>query len=1431
MSALGSLVVKLALEYAQYTQGLNKADQEALKFAQNAQKHFDMVTSAVGGFVGGVVTGAASAAAAYLTIGSAIDQVNQSIQRMDAIENLSQRLGIARDKLQEFSYMAKMSDSSLDGLATGAKKLSVLMAEAAGGSEEAQKKFKGIGVSATDSNGKLRDSGEVMADIADKFEGMKNGAGKTALAIELFGKSGADLIPMLNGGGKAMREAAEEARKFGLVVSDEAIIAAADFGDNLDRLGSIVEGTFNQLSEAALPTLNALTGAMIDSLTSTDSLNQAAQNLNKDGSIASWAEGAGRFLAFVMDGAMGVSRLFEGIGKTIGAAAAQVAAILSGDLAGAKAIGEAWSKDMEDLLDRELFSSRFEAKLAEVKKTLAEKAEQVKNGRNGGDNDAPNISGGSAAKAAKEQLSDFQKLTIAINERIAAISAEDASVTKLTESEKFATKTLVELRDGKLKLTTAERQALAVRMEEMILTDRRAESRKEQERIDAETLASREKDIVAIQAQIDKTNEETAAFQKLPSEITATTIAKLEGRKAALELAGAYDYEIQHVEALILKNKELRDSQERKQVQAATKKEADEAAKEYQKAADKIEQSLTDALMRGFESGKSIAENFRDTLINMFKTTILRPTIQGLMMPIAGTLASGASAATGGGGSAAGGAGSLLSSGASAAGLFGSGGLAGAVMGGAGWVTGATTFTGALSAGASLIGTGTAAGFASGLGMIAGALGPIALGVGAIMAIVSALDDSGTIHTGGAGSYSASSGASTVDARGLGFMRIDTTEAANDASTSIAKNIVAVLDGTAKSFGKQVGYSAATAFADDTSKDGAWGALKIALNGNTVLDWDSDRQSRWAPREYGDGEEGRKAYLKDLGSSIMGALDAMDLPAWAQSMLDAIGDTPAIENIASVVEQINGTQSAIEMLGELFTEFADVSDESIALLIKSVGGAQNLLGSLSSFANNYLTDAERLVPVSNKVSGVYAGLGMSGDTTREQFTQSVRDAMKDPSESGKERLRQLLSIEGYADQLFDFWEAGSKDAAAQAKKNADDAIAKARATSSKEAQWLRLSGNAAEATKIERNLEIDAMEASLRPIQERINKLQDAKDAEALAIENLDKSRDNLLSAYDRESGVLEQTADKFDGFAKSLKVFKAQLLIGNLTTLSPEQRYQAAKENFQSVAARAKQGDEEAMAELQGASQDFLEISREYYASSEQYVADFALVQAAIGNAADSAEDQAQTARDQLTEMRNQLAALGVLNTSVLSVKDAVGQYLTALNSKAAASQGVINAGGTVAGGSPASAINSIVENLYATLAGKTGSQIDDEGRSFWAGQLATKSYAEVEQTFSNSVTDYNRLHGSNYGGIDSVPFDGFVSELHRGEEVVSVANKQRQALALAQLNKTMTEVKTELQAANSQRSAVAQLEAGKLDDVKTKLDTVSRQLAKVGA
>src|SRR5262249_11659113 len=100
-------------------------------------------------------------------------------------------------------------------------------------------------------------------ELADKFAGLEDSAAKTALAIAIFGKGGAGMIPLLNEGAKGLSDATAEAKQFGLVVDTQTAQAAAAFNDNLKRVNAALSGMIVQITAGMLPTMEQLSNAFV----------------------------------------------------------------------------------------------------------------------------------------------------------------------------------------------------------------------------------------------------------------------------------------------------------------------------------------------------------------------------------------------------------------------------------------------------------------------------------------------------------------------------------------------------------------------------------------------------------------------------------------------------------------------------------------------------------------------------------------------------------------------------------------------------------------------------------------------------------------------------------------------------------------------------------------------------------------------------------------------------------------------------------------------------------------------------------------------------------------------------------------------------------------------------------------------------------------
>lgn len=238
-SVIGALRVDLGLNSAQFTAGLTKAQSGLVKFGKTAAL--------------GLAAVATAAAAAGIAMGLA---VKHAIDHADALGKAAQKAGVTVTALSRLEYAAKLSDVSLEGLTSGLEKLGRSMADAAQGKGPAAA-FKALGIAVKDGTGNLRDSNVVFADVADRFSRMEDGALKTALAVQIFGKSGADLIPLLNEGRTGLQQMADESDRLGITISGKTAAAAEKFNDTLTRVGAIMQGVVNKVMEAALPALQS----------------------------------------------------------------------------------------------------------------------------------------------------------------------------------------------------------------------------------------------------------------------------------------------------------------------------------------------------------------------------------------------------------------------------------------------------------------------------------------------------------------------------------------------------------------------------------------------------------------------------------------------------------------------------------------------------------------------------------------------------------------------------------------------------------------------------------------------------------------------------------------------------------------------------------------------------------------------------------------------------------------------------------------------------------------------------------------------------------------------------------------------------------------------------------------------------------------------
>ncbi len=206
------------------------------------------------------VVGAAGAAAAGTLFGIA-----KSVAKIgDNARKTAQGLGLTTEAYQELTFAAEIGGISQEELAKSVGRLARSASDASRGLETYKRAYDDMGIVVTDANGNLKDSDVLFGEIADSFAAMEDGTKKTALAMEIFGRSGAKLIPTLNQGGAGIAALREEARQIGFVMSDESAQAAEEFNDTIARMMRYIQAIKISIGNELIPTITETIKSFIE---------------------------------------------------------------------------------------------------------------------------------------------------------------------------------------------------------------------------------------------------------------------------------------------------------------------------------------------------------------------------------------------------------------------------------------------------------------------------------------------------------------------------------------------------------------------------------------------------------------------------------------------------------------------------------------------------------------------------------------------------------------------------------------------------------------------------------------------------------------------------------------------------------------------------------------------------------------------------------------------------------------------------------------------------------------------------------------------------------------------------------------------------------------------------------------------------------------
>ena len=185
--------------------------------------------------------------------GAFVGLVKGAIDSADSFGKLSDQTGIAANTLQAYVNAGKLAGVSQETIDKGLRRLAQSMREADQGVATYSDSFDALGISVRTVDGTFKTNEQVLGEVADRFSQMENGATKAAIAMEIFGRSGASLINLLNGGAASLTE-------FNYAVSDEFAQNAEFFNDQIAVLAIRFDGFRKQLTDALLPALNTIVG-------------------------------------------------------------------------------------------------------------------------------------------------------------------------------------------------------------------------------------------------------------------------------------------------------------------------------------------------------------------------------------------------------------------------------------------------------------------------------------------------------------------------------------------------------------------------------------------------------------------------------------------------------------------------------------------------------------------------------------------------------------------------------------------------------------------------------------------------------------------------------------------------------------------------------------------------------------------------------------------------------------------------------------------------------------------------------------------------------------------------------------------------------------------------------------------------------------------
>lgn len=240
------------------------------------------------------------------------DAISATAEYGDTVDKMSQKLGLSTSAYQKWDYVMNLAGTDMQSMTTGLKTLTNKFDDARNGSKSAIETFEKLGISMEQAASMSRE--DLFAAAIKGMQGMEDSTERAALANDLFGKSGQNLAPLFNQTAEETQRLMEQAEKYGLVMSESAVKASAEFKDSLTTLNGAISGAKNALMGELLPSATQVADGL--TLLITGNVDEGIE-LISSGISTMLEKITSNFPAFLENGSKIVMEMLNGLNKAM----------------------------------------------------------------------------------------------------------------------------------------------------------------------------------------------------------------------------------------------------------------------------------------------------------------------------------------------------------------------------------------------------------------------------------------------------------------------------------------------------------------------------------------------------------------------------------------------------------------------------------------------------------------------------------------------------------------------------------------------------------------------------------------------------------------------------------------------------------------------------------------------------------------------------------------------------------------------------------------------------------------------------------------------------------------------------------------------------------------------------------------------------------